>query len=89
MAAPGAIIETPRCPSNVGPHDDHVYAVLEQEEGSNMLCADFIRLFVTSAATPMVQLDVPPGEPTVDRQGPLFPADETKIMPYLLTSSSA
>ena len=35
----------------------------------------------------MIDSVVPPGVPTVDNAGPLFPALETKMMPCLVTVS--
>ena len=35
----------------------------------------------------MIGVVVPPGTPKVDRAGPLLPALETKITPYLFTTS--
>lgn len=37
--------------------------------------------------SPMIGLQVPPGEPTVDNPGPLFPALDTKITPCFVTTS--
>ena len=36
---------------------------------------------------PIIAEVVPPGAPTVDKAGPLLPADETKMTPCLLTAS--
>lgn len=36
---------------------------------------------------PMTLLVVPPGQPTVERQGPLFPALDTKITLCFCTAS--
>jgi len=44
---------------------------------------------VTRAATPMTDDVVPPGEPTVVSPGPLFPAEETNMIPCLCTISFA
>ena len=70
-APPGAMIDTPRSPSRVGPTDDHVKLV-----GGTRDCIEYaavIRLCVTIAPTPMQQEDVPPGQPTVLIAGPLLP----------------
>ena len=37
----------------------------------------------TCAAIPKSAVDMPPGAPTVERAGPLLPADATKVMPCL------
>ncbi|MEQ2219522.1 hypothetical protein XENOCAPTIV_019171 [Xenoophorus captivus] len=42
---------------------------------------------VTYAPTPITLLVVPPGQPTVERQGPLFPALDTKITLCFCTAS--
>ena len=43
----------------------------------------------TIAATLISAVDEPPGAPTVERAGPLLPAEATKMMPCLCTTSSA
>ena len=85
MAPPGAVKSTPRLPSKVGPRDDHVYWIAGIVSRSEY-CASII-VGETYAPIPKSAEVVPPGDPTVDRAGPLLPALATKITPCLLTIS--
>ena len=84
-APPGANRSTPRSPSQVGPSDVKVYAI----SGSfvRMACSAAIMAGDTYAPTPITAEVVPPGDPTVDNAGPLFPALATNAMLCLSTVS--
>ena len=85
IAPPGALKSTPRLPSNVGPRDDQVYWMAGMVSRSEY-CAS-IMVGETYAPMPKIAEVVPPGEPTVERAGPLLPALATKMTPCLLTIS--
>mmetsp|Transcript_12972 Transcript_12972/g.36483 ORF Transcript_12972/g.36483 Transcript_12972/m.36483 type:complete len:273 (-) Transcript_12972:619-1437(-) len=87
-APPGALSTTPRSPSRVGPREDQVYCCPSLST-SLRECPAAARSGETYAPTEMMAEVVPPGAPTVLRAGPLLPAEDTKMMPCLLTTSVA
>mmetsp|Transcript_6059 Transcript_6059/g.37553 ORF Transcript_6059/g.37553 Transcript_6059/m.37553 type:complete len:226 (-) Transcript_6059:1093-1770(-) len=94
MAPPGADTSTPTSPSVVGPRELQVYWIppsFPSSSGgtSRTLCPTAASSAETHAPTPRMAAVVPPGAPTVDRAGPSFPAEETKVMSCFRTSCSA
>ena len=78
IAPPGALMSTPRSPSKVGPRELQVYCRPPQASGSMTLCDSAAMSGDTQAPMPMIGLELPPGAPTVERPGPLLPAEEMK-----------